>query len=160
MISKSIKGTSQQIKKEKTFSITILNLPKTSNSILKFDMHKSEGFLICLIHNKEELMYTTNNTPYYQHARTSKCMEFMIIHHCCFFALFPFYSYLIQENNNWFACALFYLFVAPFQQLATVITCSDVWISLRTKNGIEAAVTSCSTKKSHFNILVLKGGVG
>lgn len=31
-------------------------------------MHKNEGFLICLIHNKEELMYTTNNTPYYQHA--------------------------------------------------------------------------------------------
>lgn len=42
MISKSIKGTSQQIKKENTFSITILNLPKTSNSILKFDMHKNE----------------------------------------------------------------------------------------------------------------------
>lgn len=63
MISKSIKGTSQQIKKEKSFSITIfiiLNLSKTSNSILKFDMHKNEGFLICLIHNKEELMYTTN----------------------------------------------------------------------------------------------------
>lgn len=90
MISKSIKGTSQQIKKEKPFSITILNLPKTSNSILKFDMHKNEGFLICLIHNKEELMYTTNNTPYYQHARTSKCMDFMIIHHCCFFCSIPF----------------------------------------------------------------------
>lgn len=47
MISKSFKGTSQQIKKEKTFSITILNLSKTSNSILKLDMHKNEGFLIC-----------------------------------------------------------------------------------------------------------------
>lgn len=47
MISKNFKGTSQQIKKEKTFAITISNLSKTSNSILKFDMHKNEGFLIC-----------------------------------------------------------------------------------------------------------------